>query len=282
MLNIIERIQKNEHHLSATHRKIGNYILAQYSSVAFCTLSDLAEKIGVSTTSIIRFSREIGYSGYSEMQGDIQKNVIEKVALPKRFKTHPVKGNHKFISTLQNDISNLEQTIKIMPAETLETVVQAILSADTVYIIGLRTSFSLAHLFSIMLGQIRCNVRLIQGVGDTFPEEIMNIRPGDLCIGFVFPRYFSTTINVLKAVRNAGAAVAIISNQSFLPVKQYADYILPCYIDGIAYKDSFVAPLSLINYLTMEVAARERVTSYENLQKVERLFNEISYFGRSR
>lgn len=282
MLNIVERIQKYEHGLSATHRKIGNYILAQYSSIAFSTLSDLAEKIGVSTTSVIRFSRAIGYSGYSEMQGDIQKNVIEKVTLPKRFKTHPVKGNHKFISTLQNDISNLEQTIRIMPAETLENVVQAILAADTVYIIGLRTSFSLAHLFSIMLGQIRHNVRLIQGIGDTFPEEIMNVKKGDLCIAFVFPRYFTTTLNILKAAKNAGAAITIISNQSFLPVKQYADYILPCYIDGIAFKDSFVAPLSLINYLTMEVAARERESSYENLQKVERLFNEISYYGRTR
>lgn len=282
MLNIIERIHKYEHNLSPIHRKIGNYILTQYDSIAFSTLSELAEKINVSTTSVIRFSRVIGYSGYSEMQGDIRKNVIEKVTLPKRFKTHPVKGNHNFVSTLRNDISNLEQTIKIMPAETLENVIQSILHSDTVYIVGLRTSFSLAHLFSIMLSQIRCHVRLVQGIGDTFPEEMMNIGSSDLFIAFVFPRYFSLTLNILKAAKKAGATITIISSQSFLPVKKYADYILPCCIEGIAYKDSFIAPLSLINYFTMEVAARERETSYENLQKVEQLFNEISYFGRSK
>jgi len=40
---------------------------------AFCTLEDVAMKIGVSTTTIIRFARTLGYNGYSDMQKDIQK-----------------------------------------------------------------------------------------------------------------------------------------------------------------------------------------------------------------
>lgn len=59
--------------LTYSQRKVANYVQEKYEDVAFETLEKLAAKAGVSTTTVIRFSRALGYSGYSEMQEDIKK-----------------------------------------------------------------------------------------------------------------------------------------------------------------------------------------------------------------
>ena len=64
----------NQHFDSFTHSQklTSNYLTDHMTEFAFSTLESLAEKIDVSTTTIIRFSRALGYKGFSEMQRDIQ------------------------------------------------------------------------------------------------------------------------------------------------------------------------------------------------------------------
>lgn len=62
---------------------------------AFSTLENLSEKINVSTTTIIRFSRVLGYKGFSEMQRDIQEELKQKESLPGRLADMPpISDNH--------------------------------------------------------------------------------------------------------------------------------------------------------------------------------------------
>ena len=62
--------------LTYSQRKVANYVQEKYEDVAFETLEKLAAKAGVSTTTVIRFSRALGYSGYSE--GGHQKRDPDK------------------------------------------------------------------------------------------------------------------------------------------------------------------------------------------------------------
>lgn len=72
--------------LTYSQRKVANYVQEKYEDVAFETLEKLAAKAGVSTTTVIRFSRALGYSGYSEMQEEHQKRDPDKgVRLPDRL-----------------------------------------------------------------------------------------------------------------------------------------------------------------------------------------------------
>lgn len=68
--------------LTYSQRKVANYVQEKYEDVAFETLEKLAAKAGVSTTTVIRFSRALGYSGYSEMQEDIKKRSRQRARCP--------------------------------------------------------------------------------------------------------------------------------------------------------------------------------------------------------
>lgn len=279
MANFLERLQTVSDTLSPAHKQVGEYIMENYDFVAFYTLQELAAKIGVSTTTVIRFSRELGYQGYAALKQSIQSSVRGKVSLPKRLKitsAPPI----RLLKTFQNDAENLKETLKMLDPVVLEKSIQAIVQAEHVYILGLRSSFSLAHFLFVTMGQIKSNVHLLQGTGQAFAEEMLNIREGDVCIAFLFPRYLSVTIELLEEIRGEGAKSIIFTNPFYLPIQEYGDFILPCSVQGVSYKDSFVAPLSLINYIVAQVANLNQEEAAENLQRAEKFFNNSRIFKK--
>jgi DNA-binding MurR/RpiR family transcriptional regulator len=87
----------NQHFDSFTHSQklTANYLTDHMTEFAFSTLEGLSEKINVSTTTIIRFSRVLGYKGFSEMQRDIQAELKQKESLPGRLADMPsISDNH--------------------------------------------------------------------------------------------------------------------------------------------------------------------------------------------
>ena len=91
--------------LTYSQRKVANYVQEKYEDVAFETLEKLAAKAGVSTTTVIRFSRALGYSGYSEMQEDIKKEIQTKGSLPDRLERAAAVSDNDLLSDTFTTIS---------------------------------------------------------------------------------------------------------------------------------------------------------------------------------
>ena len=72
MTDLLSRIQENFSSLTNSQRIVAEYVGDNLNSLAFMTLDELAYRIGVSTTTVIRFARTLGYSGYSDMQQAIR------------------------------------------------------------------------------------------------------------------------------------------------------------------------------------------------------------------
>ena len=81
MSGFMNKISENFDMFTHSQKAVANYLMDNLDHVAFCTLEDIAARIGVSTTTVIRFSRVLGYAGFSEMQKDIQSNIKSKVCL---------------------------------------------------------------------------------------------------------------------------------------------------------------------------------------------------------
>ena len=60
MKNIIDEINKRYENLTKSQKIIADFLLENYALVPFETLNEIAHRIGLSTTSLIRFSRTMG------------------------------------------------------------------------------------------------------------------------------------------------------------------------------------------------------------------------------
>ena len=69
----MNRIETHMDKLTKLQRKVADYVLSDPIQAAFMTVDQLAHAVDVSTATIVRFSLELGYSGYTEFQGELQE-----------------------------------------------------------------------------------------------------------------------------------------------------------------------------------------------------------------
>jgi DNA-binding MurR/RpiR family transcriptional regulator len=267
--------------LTQSQKAVANYMMENSNAIAFNTLDDLAQKIGVSTTTIIRFARRLGYSGYSEMQQKIQKQIEGKISLPERLSetSSSFKRDQLLIDSFQNDIANLNLTLAKLSEEDLESTISTIIAGKNIYVLGLRGSFSLAHYMASRLGQIKEHVHLIQAVGMTYPEEIISAGAGDVCIAYMFPRYSKMVANIVLQLKKHGVKIILFTSQNYSVIKSYGDIILPCSIKSVSIKNSLVAPMCLSNYLVAAVATENYSNAMNVLVRIEEMLNQGYYLG---
>lgn len=280
MIDLQNKINERIKTLTPSQRVVADYISDNISSVAFTTLDELALDIGVSTTTVIRFTRALGYDGYSDMQQAIRNSIKNKESLPERFsaaKDH-IRLNKLLVETFQLDIENLKQTLAGLNEEILNEAVNAIIDAKHIYVLGMRAAFSLAQLTASRLGQIMERVHLVQAVGMIYPEEVCGAEKGDLCIAFMFPRYAKMTVNLISWLKKRGVTVLIITSQNPAAIQTYGDIILPCATKGVSYKSSYTAPVSLINYLVVAVSIKY-AGAMDVLSRTEEMLNQGYYLG---
>ena len=274
----------NEKYNDMTHaqKTVANYVGEHPDDIAFCTLETLAAKINVSTTTVIRFARAMGYSGFSDMQDEVKREMQTKSTLPERL-DDLISSRGGEDLTLQScfatDMDNLNQTLSGLDPQELRKAVDMISGVNRIYILGMRSSFSLAHYLTSRLGEIKRNVSFVQSTGMIYPEEVVSAGEGDVCIAYVFPRYSKTALNILAWMRSYGVKVILFTSMNDLPIRSYGDLCFNCAINSTSCKNSLTAPMCLTNYLVAELANQNYDEAHEVLSRTEELLSTGFYLG---
>lgn len=281
MLDILELIRNKSINLTKSHQKIVHYITNNTNTVAFSTLQDVALKVGVSTTTVIRFARELGYDGYSDMQNNIRENIMMQMTLPEKFVNtlDNVNDNDLLLKSFNQDLENINLTLHELKEKDLQQAIKHITTANNIYVLGLRESYAMAHYMMSRLSCIKDNVNLIHSVGGLFAEEIIHIKEGDVCIAYLFPRYTQATLDILLELKNKKISVVLITSPGYIDLTNLANIILPCHISGLSYKNTSAAIICLTNYIANAVASTDSKCSLDILNEIENMFSNGSYLG---
>lgn len=275
------RIHENYDSLTHSQKQVASHLESHPEDAVFCTLEALAERIQVSTTTVIRFARALGYTGFSDMQNDAKRDMQNKASLPDRLDETVISGPEGDLlqDTFSIDIENIRLTLAAQKMEDLRQAIRLIAEAGNVYILGMRSSFALAYYMASRLGEMKQNVRFIQSSGMIYPEEIVGASDKDVCIAYVFPRYSKTVMNVLSWMHSKGVKVILLTSFSSAPVRRYADVCLGCATRSVSYKNSMTAPICLTNYLVAEYARQHYEEARETLSRTEEILSSGFYLG---
>ena len=279
---VLVKINENYPDFTRGEKKIADYIIKNGNVVAFSTLEEVADKAGVSTTSVIRFARTLGFEGYTQMQQSIQKELMKKVSLPERYEgSYPkIEKGHLLDDILTEEIDRLKKTVKYVSAEALDQAVSAISGARRIYILGCRATFSLACYTAAYMSQICDNVTLVGGIGGMHPEELVNAGEGDVCIAFMFPRYQKIMVNSLEWLKSRNVKTVIISTPANDTIRHLGDIFLFCGVEnGIMSKDSLIPAMFLSNYLITAVMAEDYENTKNRLALMEEILEKGSYLS---
>ena len=281
--DILATLQNNASTFSKGQRLIAKYILECYDKAAFMTASKLGKTVGVSESTVVRFAVELGFDGYPSMQKAIQEMVLNRLTNVQRLEVaHDRIGNQDLISTvLHADVEKLRQTGEMLDRGEFRHAVQAILDAERVYILGVRSCAPLAQFLAYYLNYVSPNVHTVttSGEGEMF-EKIVGIKPQDAVVALSFPRYSSATVKAAQYCRSAGATVIGITDSKLSPLGQNSDHVLAAKSDMVSLVDSLVAPLSVINALIVAVAAQREDRLSNTFSALERIWDQYNVYEK--
>lgn len=257
MTSILRRVSQEYASLTRQQKQVATFLLRNPNDIAFYTLETTAAKADVSTTTVLRFARRMGYEGFTDFQRQVQREMKERNrSLPDKFSRaySSVPREELLLNTFSNDVNNINRTMMEMPLDLLRGSIEMITKAQHVYILGLRESHALAHYLFTRLIALRPRVALPCFGEAEMPEQFLSIQPEDVCVFFLFTRYTRKSIEILTELRRSQVPVILVTTPSHDELNGLADIILPCYVDGISLKNSSAAPISLINYIANAVA----------------------------
>ena len=282
--SVLHIIESNFSGFSKGQKRIAEYILENYDKAAFMTANRLGKLANVSESTVVRFASELGYDGYPSMQRALQEIIRSRLTSTQRIKAAGdlLTGQDVLATVMLSDINKLHTAVTETDRTEFDRVVQAVMSAEHLYILGVRSSSYVAGYLNFYLHLLFENVTLVQGnaAGEIF-DQMFRIGPGDVMIAISFPRYSQITMSAVQFAKDRGATIVAVTDNEMSPLYQLADAALLAQSEMISFVDSMVVPLSMINALLVSIGYRMGKNISSTFADLEDIWNKYGVFGRT-
>lgn len=273
--------------LTKTQKMIAKYILDHSADVCFMTSTEIALKLGVSESSVIRFSRSLGYSGFMDFQKALRKDYQDKVLSISSSITVPsqriakrakLNDNAEYLKRhLKNSAKNLESIFVNNTIQTFEEAADTIIGSKHKYIVCSRGNSCLGDYFLLYLKHMVPNVEMTNATPISPIDHICNISKDDCLIIFSFPRYSSMDKLTAKMAQEAGAKIIVITDKPSALLSEYASVLLTAPVNSNNFFNSMVAPQFVAEALLDTISHKVRGIE-KRLKKIDRFIEELGTY----
>ena len=277
---LIDDIQKQYPRLSKGQKLIAQYLISNYDKVAFMTASKLGEEVGVSESTVVRFANALGFSGYPKLQDALQELIKNKLTTVQRVEMNQEYSDDCKIlnKVLKSDIDNIRHTLDDLDEEIFQQASDKLLKARKIYILGMRSSFSIAQYLGFYLDIILDNVHIIRmDMGDAF-EQVVRVTEEDVVVAISFPRYSKKSYQVVDYAKGKGAHVISITDSLFAPIATISDTTLLVKSNMASFVDSLVPALSICNALVVSIGMKEKEDIKSYFDELEQIWERYSVY----
>ena len=243
--------------------------------IAFMNIITLSQKSGVSTSTITRFVKVLGFNSFPEFQEAVQKIAKKEISPVKEFRfwvTETPKKDMLYdqIEEAKSALDNLysEETYK-----TLEAACTAIKKAGNVYILGSRSTFSMAYFCYHFMKRVKENVILLENRNDDISLLLQYVTKNDFLIVIGYPKYTRFTIQIMHFFSDIGSKILSITDSQTSPLAQGADYLI---VAKNKLKIYFVTTITILNTLMVMISRMDpqaHIRLFEEENTVTRKLN---------
>lgn len=268
-MSIQSTIQSVSPALPPAMRRVADAILARPQVLMELTISELARACSTSETSVVRFCREVGLTGYAQLKLLMASELGKEAA---QFSNGADYGSdirpgdtleEAVAKVASSEIVGIQETAANLDMAALRKIVETIDNARTVLLYGVSASGAGAQDLQQKLLRIGKIALTFRDSHDALVSANL-LNPGDVAVAFSHGGTTKESVELLRAARHSGAKTVAISNVADSPVTAQADYTLLTAVRETTFRSgamaSRIAQLTVVDYIFVGVAQR----SYEN------------------
>lgn len=210
--------------MSATEKKLADFILENAPLVRDYSSQQIAGSVGVSQSSVVKFSQKLGYRGFTDLKLAIHESVVKRSSNVSVFRKKAAQGEEFSVRErlFQSKCDALSSANDLNDDALIQSVVAAIVSADRIQLIGVGGAAVIAR---DLAGKLAALGQAVMAESDAQVQLAGSATLGDRdCLIVISDTgRESAIVQIVKAVRSAGVTVISLTNQSANPISVLAD-----------------------------------------------------------
>ena len=273
-----KNIGNNLEDLPPAQKKIAEYMLKNRLESIFLTALQLGKNAGSSEASVIRMASSLGFSSFPDFIKSLQEEAKDQLSTLGRLQTHKLQPQTGGLiaRVINSDLEQAKEALSTVDDETIKKLAAKICASDAIYIVGLRSTRSLAVYMEYYLSWFFPGVHL--PTTDTIGNHLIAAPDNSIVIGISYPRYTRQTVECIALAKKRKFFTAAITDSPFSPLAKAADMYVVSPCAHIAHIDSLLIPIGLINTLLIQVAEHLGPKALKRLEELERSWTDSSVY----
>lgn len=202
----------------ASERRVLEEVLHQPERVVESTAQEVADRVGVGRSTVVRACQAIGYKGYPQLRVALAAELAHR--------DEEVDYGSSALGRLRSDIAALAaalpQVTAVLDEDTVERAVGVLTGSRRLLVLANGLSAPLATDMAMRLTAVG---RPADFVADSIGQQIAarGLAPGDGCVVLSGSGASEATLKVARAARQGGAAVVAVTSFRGSPLGELAD-----------------------------------------------------------
>lgn len=274
--SFINNIILKKDSLPKQQRIFCNFLLENYYSIGLDSVSVMAQKASVGTTTVLRTVAALGYENFNDFKRDIHASVLE-LKTPYWYQFEDGSQNDssqtESIENVWLEINQLHKlTLNEQLINNIEQAVEIILNANTTHVLGLRTSKAAAMLFENLVNGFYPNINQLSYDSHFVFDRIFNFKKGDVLLVIALSPFTKMTLDAAKYCHEQGHPIILITDHNSCSIIPFANIVLRTLSNKNQY--SIVPVISLIETLTIALGKALATESRSTLDKIGKVLVE--------
>lgn len=272
-MSLQELIAPVSDRLTPTERRISALLLEDPALLAFGNVSDIAERVGTSRPSIVRFANKLGFDGFTSLQGWVRQDVAGRLSSPSQRIRQQGGEATPIRAALEQAV---RQTLEGLDDSRLEALAAPIAKARAVWILSGETSMAGAIVLHSGLSMVRPQVHLIHE--QTAARQLCSVRPGDTAVVYDFPRYRRHSVVTARTLAQLGVNLVAITDGPLSPLASMTRTWCALHIPAAGPFDSAVPSVLTSELITARVVGMLGAKAREQIDRLEGLWQKMGTF----
>jgi len=270
--------------LTKSEKRIANYLRRNQEESAFLSAGELADRLGLSEATMVRFARTLGFGSYPAMrvmlQEEFRRRVTHSTRLRSRLDELREEGDI-FEQVTVSEIDYLTQALQTVDREALHQAVSQIIKCEHIFVFGTGPSISLVDLLNVRLTRFGKYVVPLMTAGREMLEPMLSMTDRDLLFAIGFFDVNPSLQTILNHANERQCPVILLTDTLGSIIGEKADIILAAKRGPVSAFHSLVVPMTIINTLLLEVANENQEQVMANLDHLDQLRERLKRSGDS-
>ncbi|WP_096437344.1 MurR/RpiR family transcriptional regulator [Alteribacter populi] len=277
---LLSKINHHYDNLSSGLKKVALHLLTEPESFALYSAGEVGKKIGVSETTVIRFSHALDFKGYSSLQKEVKQAVFNQRSTLQAYSSKIDADTEKNIykKVMHTDAKHIQIAAEGIQEKTFNEAVERISTAEKILVSGVRSSHGMAQWFTFALNLVKGNTNCYRPDVDDVFLHLSAMDEKSVVVAFSFHRYALDTLHLAEEAKKRGAFVIGVTDNERAPIRESASLLLPIQLPVRSTLDAAPAVFSLMNALVSAVAM-ENEADFEKRREAYEQFHVKNFFA---